>query len=660
MQRFFHYIRVLYYRVIKPYYWRVLILKRVAQERRSSFTYRVHTIFFNAEDHTSIATALHSTSMLEALVSQANDALQHRFPLLSSTPREHGEQLDWHRDYASGRVWRSDQSAHMLDFLTSEHGSDVKYVWDMNRCYWFAWLGIAHLLLPHDKRYAQAFLHDAISWQHANPLGMGINWSMPMEVAIRATNWVLAYSFFCSSQMLSEAFWQRYFHTLWQHGMFLSYNLEYVRHNGNHFLSNAMGLVVLGAFFYRHRIGRMWFRKGQRFLEQEIVRQFTKDGVNYEKSTLYHRLTVEMLLIAAIAAEQVGMRFSDVFYERLTNALIYIAAYTRPDGSAPMIGDSDNGRIIKFIASEDTNIHLPTLLLGAYHCNLPLVYAEYSHLLCTHSIDSLILTHRAYQAVMSTNISASFSLQNRGAGGEHHFIYGGYIIHKSSTSHLFIDVGDYGMQGWGGHGHNDCLSFEWWLHGGTIITDSGTGCYTSNISLRNELRSTRAHNTVMVGNAEQTEWLETSLWRIRADEGMPNVLEFRSNKQGVTELFMLTAEHSSYRQRFGIVHRRSFRLSITEQHGALHVHDELIASEQVMIGVHGIVRYHLYPTVFPEQSTADCILLHAPTCTITCTANVPITLERCRISLFYGDVRETWRMCAECSVDTRALFRFSW
>lgn len=662
MIAFFHYTRVAYYQLVKPRLWRNFIQKRahtVSVPKQNA----IKPLFFNEEQHEFLSKELLRCLPAERIMNQAEDAILHRFAIFSTTALEHGTNIRWHKDYASGKEWDNTKASHLLDYMRSEQGSDVKYVWDLNRCYWFTWLGMAHLLHPEDTRYAEAFAGDVESWVAANPLGMGINWAMPMEVAIRATNWILAYSFFHHSPVLSEAFCLKFLRTLWQHGMFLSYNLEYVRHNANHFSSNAMGLVVLGAFFYHTGKGKRWFRMGKRFLEREIMQQFTKDGVNFEKSTSYHRFVVEMMSIAAICAEKVQSPFSAQFYERLTAATSFIAAYTRPDGSVPMIGDNDNGRIIKPYALEDFNNHLQILTLSTIFLKHSDILEEFASHLPQYSVETALLS--LYFQKDSDNTSSENSPQaprskTTRTGGETYFIQGGYIVHKSVRSHLFVDVGDYGMNGWGGHGHNDCLSLEFWLRGETILTDSGTGCYTSNRALRDSLRSTKAHNTVMLGGKEQTEWLPSSLWRIQNDELAPNVLEMRSGKQGAAEIFALSAEHSAYRQRFGTIHRRSLRLHSTPSAGSLTIIDELIPADQVMIGISGKAYYHFPAEIMISQTDATTLLLTTPSQTITFSAKSPILLERCNISRFYGDIREAWQCSVECSLDAASEVILRW
>lgn len=84
----------------------------------------------------------------------------------------------------------------------------------------------------------------------------------------------------------------------------------------------------------------------------------------------------------------------------------------------------------------------------------------------------------------------------------------GIYILKSDRVYLAIWAGSNGQKGNGGHAHNDKLSFELNIDGEDIIVDAGTYIYTPLPQRRNQFRSTKAHNTLIVENEEQNEWIE--------------------------------------------------------------------------------------------------------------------------------------------------------
>ncbi len=84
----------------------------------------------------------------------------------------------------------------------------------------------------------------------------------------------------------------------------------------------------------------------------------------------------------------------------------------------------------------------------------------------------------------------------------------GLYIFKSDRLYLIISAGSNGQKGNGGHAHNDKLSFELNIDGKDIIVDSGTYLYTPLEEERNRFRSTKSHNTLIVKDEEQNEWLK--------------------------------------------------------------------------------------------------------------------------------------------------------
>jgi hypothetical protein len=79
----------------------------------------------------------------------------------------------------------------------------------------------------------------------------------------------------------------------------------------------------------------------------------------------------------------------------------------------------------------------------------------------------------------------------------------GYYVSRSSTGdHLVFDAGRHGFLN-GGHAHADALSITLTVQGQPLLIDPGTGTYTMNSALRDLMRSTAMHNTVVVNGQPQ-------------------------------------------------------------------------------------------------------------------------------------------------------------
>jgi hypothetical protein len=80
----------------------------------------------------------------------------------------------------------------------------------------------------------------------------------------------------------------------------------------------------------------------------------------------------------------------------------------------------------------------------------------------------------------------------------------GYYVSRSAASdHLVIDGGPHGYQN-GGHAHADALSLTLSIGGVPLLIDPGTGCYTTDAELRDQLRSTALHNTLTLDDRPQS------------------------------------------------------------------------------------------------------------------------------------------------------------
>ncbi len=97
-------------------------------------------------------------------------------------------------------------------------------------------------------------------------------------------------------------------------------------------------------------------------LEECIIYQTYKDGVNFEASIPYHRLTVEMFAYSTIALKVKKRDFSDNYYKSLFRMFEYSAAYMDHKGNAPQ-ADNDSGRILIFHKSDEQD-HSYLLDLG--------------------------------------------------------------------------------------------------------------------------------------------------------------------------------------------------------------------------------------------------------------------------------------------------------
>ena len=502
--------------------------------------------FFMPDDSTvAFRRELLQLENLQAIVKDGQSVLDNNCEILGSPKMHIGKSIDWMKDFRSEKQWPAKKLSRS-EILDLNHESDIKRVWELSRFHQVWWLGKAYWA-TNDERYAEKFGELVGHWILHNPVGFGPNWANAMEVSIRSCNWIMGYCFFCASKSLSDEFWMRLLKSLYSHGRFVQRHLEYAPHNGNHLISDIVGLLTLGLFFRSAPFGERWVQWAVRALQEEMETQVYPDGVNYEKSLGYHRFVLELFYTATILCKRNSIPLKDTFLSRLEKMFDFVLAYTRPDGSAPLVGDADDGRLFRFSASEDFNDHRHALSVGAVLFNRPDFGAASNELsqdvLWLFGADAFI----KYRPMESQHIKS--------AGRA--FIHGGFYILRSADAHVFIDADDIGTRGKGGHGHNDTLSFELWCDGSPLIVDSGTFAYTSDSHLRNQFRSTSAHNTIMVDGKELAEF--AGLWSVRSDRTNPRVLDFAKK----VDRQIIEAEHYGYfRRPLGTIHRRRIELMV--------------------------------------------------------------------------------------------------
>jgi hypothetical protein len=484
---------------------------------------------------------------------EAEDGVAHRFDVLGSGPIEHGERIEWHADPLTRHLW---PSGFYQDIVVRQLGSDPKLPWELSRGHHLLALARAAALFR-DERFANAFERDLTSWLDANPVGIGINWTCAMEVAIRAINWVFSLAALQPFRPLPPLLRERVVRSLQSHGRHVEGNLEgspLLR--GNHYLADVTGLFVLGNVLDGDPAAARWRALGRRALEREACAQIGDDGVGFEASLPYHGLALELFLVAQATAQRAGEPFSCRFEDRLRAMLAVSAGVRHPQGRMPQIGDSDSGRILpagsRREATHDNLLWLGAALLGERQLDGD----PDPEVAWTLGLDAW---HRAASVPVAERTLRAFPVS------------GVYVL-AGGGAHCVVRCGRVGQNGRGGHAHNDLLSFELSLGGEPIVVDPGTFAYTSDPTLRDLFRSTGMHSTVRLDGEEQRPLPPGDVFRL-PETAAPSV--HAASLAG--PVARVVGSHRGY-QRLdpGAVHRRTFELDRTT--GVLTIEDELLGT----------------------------------------------------------------------------------
>ncbi|MBO8244206.1 hypothetical protein HA145_06915 [Prochlorococcus marinus XMU1411] len=212
--------------------------------------------------------------------------------------------IDWHIDIKSGFRWSEKQWYTGIKY-GNKIGSDIKYPWELARLQHLPQLTI--YLNTLDKRSNKAkniekeIYNQILDFIAFNPPLYGVNWSCTMEVAIRAVNILMAISLMSNKEMF---IWRKHnniiINSLYDHAKYILNNLEWSKNRGNHYLTNICGILCLSSLLPETFQTNRWLSFAIAELNREIHHQFNSDGSNFEGSTAYHNLSLEMILFSVI------------------------------------------------------------------------------------------------------------------------------------------------------------------------------------------------------------------------------------------------------------------------------------------------------------------------------------------------------------------------
>lgn len=440
------------------------------------------------------------------IVAAAERVLRHEFDLLGSGACMLGDALPWHRDFKTEREWPLQYSPH-IEFSELDRPTDVKVPWELSRCQHFTVLGQAYWLTG-DERYAREYVAEVADWIERNPWGQGVNWVCAMDVALRAVSWIWGFHFFADSAACADAgFRGGLLRSLYLHGEWIASHLEKGLVNGNHYLSDGVGLVFLGCFFQRTASGREWLATGRAIVLDEMLEQVSEDGVDFEGSTAYHRLVMELFLTAYQLLRLNGEQIPAPQWTRLERMAEFVEAYVKPDGLAPLLGDADDGRA-QILGRQPIGDH--RYLLST--CAVLFARGDFKRGAGAFHEESFWMLGPGGMEGFDRLAAPQAPRGSRG------FDAGGYYVLRHGDTHVFVDCANVGMRGIGGHGHNDILSFELVLDGMPLVTDCGAYLYTASREWRNRFRSTAFHSTIQVDGEELNRFIGPDfLWTLRDD-----------------------------------------------------------------------------------------------------------------------------------------------
>jgi Heparinase II/III-like protein/Heparinase II/III N-terminus len=505
--------------------------------------------FRNVPYYASAVPKLSETS--QALITgYADEICEGSFPFLGYGTWELGYEPKWNVDFVSGLEWPSvpirDHDGIRFD------GADVKVPWELSRLQFLPILGKAYVLTG-NERYRQNAKRLLSSWMKNNPVGIGVNWSVAMEAALRAMSICFMLNLVSPLRQEEQRWLQTVTRCLWHHMLYIEAHIEFSHLiSSNHYLSNVIGLYCLSEFLDGHGMTARRRLYRQR-VESEILRQTYEDGGDYEASIGYHVLVTQMLTSGLLLMRASKIVPEAPFLERLRLMYMMIEYLASPTGLLPHVGDCDDGRVelllddlaqMRELPVRDRNSLRVSNLMGIGRCLL-----RGSH----GSAEDAMW----YGPEKMSEPDSSDRVETAPLGQEVViFPQSGIGIVRTEHAEMLLFAVPNGINGKGSHTHNDKLSFVLRLDGEEVLCDSGTGTYTRDPEMRNRFRATSAHNTVVVDGQEQNtiDSNRASLFYMGTEVEVSPIEQTKESED-----LILRASHTGYK-RFGVTHTRTIRL----------------------------------------------------------------------------------------------------
>lgn len=425
----------------------------------------------------------------------------------------------WNRDPKTG-IEAPLAFGKTLDYRDADLVGDIKYLWEPNRHLHLVTLAQAWAL-TRERRYAGALREHLESWFAACPYPLGPNWASSLEAAIRLVNWSIAWQLLGGVQ--SELFHDkefldlrnRWLSSVWQHARFVRGWFSLHSSANNHLIGEACGLYVAALTWPHWPEARRWKRTAKAVLEREALAQNGPDGVNREQAVAYQQFVLDMLLVAWLAGRAADERFSPGYVARMEAMLDYLASIMDAGGNVPMIGDADDGFLVRLSREKDFCVYRSLLATGA------ILFRRGDLKRKAGRLDD--------KTRWLLGPSAATQWAQVGADGNRlpprrQFPDGGvYVLGCAFDSpreiRVVADAGPLGYRSIAAHGHADALSFTLSAGGREFLVDPGTYAYHTQKRWRDYFRGTAAHNTIRIDGVDQSEPGGNFMWVRHARAG---------------------------------------------------------------------------------------------------------------------------------------------
>jgi hypothetical protein len=507
----------------------------------------------------------------KSILARAEMIAENRLSFFDLKDKFLGDPIIWNRDHKIGKDTPTTFSSS-IDYRDIKETGDCKYVWEPNRHHQLVVLARAYCLSK-DERFAKTAAEQIESWLDQNPYGIGMNWRSGLELGIRLINLVWALDLIRQSKAVNKALYLRIMDSVSRHIWEIDRKYSRGSSVNNHLIGEAAGVFIASSYFKNLRNASKWRQKARDILIREIINQTYQDGGTKEQARGYHFFVLQFFTIAGITARAVGQDMPQSYWSRLEKMFEFIGCLSEGGDNIPVFGDCDDGYVLDL--GQNPHDIKEWLAVGAVLFNrsdFKVWAGDRTEILDWLPVESARQTfYSIAESESKTLCSMAFN-----ESGYYLLQYG----KRDSTDRINVlfDCGTLGMGALAAHGHADALSFTLRAFERDILVDPGTYDYFSYPAWREYFRSTRAHNTLVIDENNQSEISGLFLWGRKANA---KCLEWQPNDYGGT----VAGEHDGYTSlNDPVIHRRSLKLDSRQK--KLFIKDEIICSEEHKIEIY--------------------------------------------------------------------------
>lgn len=469
--------------------------------------------FKNPDNKTSIAFT-YSDIEGEAYIQEADDILAGQVILFAAKTFNVGSVPEWNRDPLTGTVG---PLSFGLDMAITDRAlvGDIKHVWELNRHLHLVRLAQAYVISG-KFHYLYGLAAQISTWLEQCPPLMGPNWSSSLELGIRLINWSLIWKMLGGwegdlfKHPAGEQLRTRWLESIFAHCQCISHHFSRHSSANNHLIGELAGLYVAAQTWPYWPQSQKWAERSKAELEREAHLQYSTDGVSKEQAFAYQVFTLEFLIVAGIVGQQNTDNFSDDYWFSVRKALHFLKSIRNVAGRVPMVGDADDGIVLRLEPGETKDRVAMILALG------DAIFATDSYILPTDTVKWLLGKKECVSSTQSTDVFSNWQFPDGG-----YFLFGSHFGESNEIKGL-LDCGDLGYLGIAAHGHADALALTLSIAGEECLVDPGTFSYWHDLKWRDYFRGTSAHNTVRVDGVDQSVSGGRFMWTRKAQTTVDN------------------------------------------------------------------------------------------------------------------------------------------